>query len=112
MSNHEEADTRIILHAINAVQMGYGRLMIVSTDNDVLVSFCHFIFNLCSEVWNADENCQSGYIYSHPQDQIRHEHQKKLVGISCSDRLRHSQPILRNWEENYLESFHTQIKIA
>ena len=51
MSNHEEADTRFILHAINAVQVGYGRLMIVSPNTDVLVLLCHFTSNLCSEVW-------------------------------------------------------------
>ena len=51
MSNHEKSDARIFLHAINAVQIGCGRLMIVSPDTDALVLLCHFISNLCCEVW-------------------------------------------------------------
>ena len=51
MSHYEKADARIFQHAINAVQISHERVMIVSPDTDALVLFCHFISNLCSEVW-------------------------------------------------------------
>jgi uncharacterized LabA/DUF88 family protein len=50
-SNHEEADTRIIVHAINASRADFDRLLIVSPDTDVLVLLISFREQLCREVW-------------------------------------------------------------
>ena len=36
-ANHEEADTRMIVHAKDAVARGYGRLEVISRDTDVLL---------------------------------------------------------------------------
>ena len=36
-SNHEEADTRMLLHAANASQSGMGKVMIRTVDTDVVV---------------------------------------------------------------------------
>ena len=35
--SHEEADTRLFLHAADAVQKGYGKLSFCTVDTDVLV---------------------------------------------------------------------------
>ncbi|MES9882793.1 MAG: hypothetical protein ABW185_18145 [Sedimenticola sp.] len=49
-ADHEEADTRIILHAIDASQQGFERLNIVCKDTDVLVLLIHFADVLCKDV--------------------------------------------------------------
>ena len=40
--NHEEADIRIILHAINVPRAGYERVLIVSLDTDVFILLINF----------------------------------------------------------------------
>ena len=37
LSNHEEADTRRLLHAANASQSGMGKVIILTVDTDVVV---------------------------------------------------------------------------
>lgn len=47
-ANHEEADTRIILHAADAQMSGYENTIVISKDTDVLVlllSFCDELSN-------------------------------------------------------------------
>ena len=41
--NHEEADTRIILHACDAVSKGYNMLLVHCRDTDVLLLLVHFL---------------------------------------------------------------------
>jgi len=51
-STHEEADTRLILHALDAVQAGYQRLIIQCRDTDVLVLLVHFCNRIsANELW-------------------------------------------------------------
>ena len=50
-ANYEEADTRFILHALDACQQGYERLIIYCRDTDVLVLLIYFINTLCKEEW-------------------------------------------------------------
>lgn len=50
-STHDEADTRIILHAILLAAEGYRRTIISSRDTDVLVLLIHFSAQLSQEVW-------------------------------------------------------------
>ena len=50
-SDQEEADTRIILHAKEASDEGYERLVICCKDTDVLVLLTFFATQLCQEVW-------------------------------------------------------------
>ena len=47
-STHEEADTRIVLHANDAVSKGYERLIVYSRDTDVLLLLIHHV---TAEVW-------------------------------------------------------------
>ena len=48
-SNHEEADTRLILHAINS---NYKHIVVSSRDTDVLVLLVsHFHKTNCNELW-------------------------------------------------------------
>ena len=35
--NHEEFDTRVMLHAANAVSNGYKRIVIIANDTDIIV---------------------------------------------------------------------------
>ena len=44
--DHEEADTRLFLHAHHAVLKNYKRILIYSPDTDVLVLACNFYFSL------------------------------------------------------------------
>jgi hypothetical protein len=50
-SNHEEADTRLILHAQDAMLRGFKRRIIECSDTDVLVLSIHFMDKLTEEVW-------------------------------------------------------------
>lgn len=50
-SNHDEADTRILLHAKSAKEQGFERLVISSRDTDVLVLLIHFADDLSREIW-------------------------------------------------------------
>ncbi|KAL2081649.1 hypothetical protein ACEWY4_023502 [Coilia grayii] len=50
-ATHEEADTRILLHAVDATAKGYQRLIIQCRDTDVLVLLLVFAQRLSPEVW-------------------------------------------------------------
>ena len=50
-SNQEEADTRILLHAADAGQSGFQRVVVASHDADVIVLLIHFRRSLPREVW-------------------------------------------------------------
>ena len=41
--NHEEADTRLILHSFEAVSQGYKRMLVICRDSDVMLLLVHFI---------------------------------------------------------------------
>lgn len=49
--NHNEADTRILLHAKSVTDLGFERLIIISRDTDVLVLLIHFASDLSGEIW-------------------------------------------------------------
>ena len=49
-ANHEEADTRLILHSCEAVKEGYQRVLVHSRDTDVFLLLVHF-FSDAAEVW-------------------------------------------------------------
>ena len=52
--DHEEADTRIFLHVLHASQAGHSKIMIRSTDTDVLVIATHLFQQLAvEELWIA-----------------------------------------------------------
>ena len=44
--NHEEADTRLLLHALGASKSEFKRLLIVTVDTDVVVLVLCYFFNL------------------------------------------------------------------
>ncbi len=50
-SNHEEADTRIILHGKDAIDRGFNRILVDCRDSDVLLLLVHFFGHLLVEVW-------------------------------------------------------------
>ena len=50
-SNHEEADTRIIIHALVAARDGYDRIVIKCQDTEVLLLLIYHIGQLHIDVW-------------------------------------------------------------
>ena len=50
--NREEADTRLLLHAVDASKSGFKRLLIVTMDIVVVVlALCHFFSLDFQELW-------------------------------------------------------------
>ena len=47
--NHEEFDTRVMLHAANAASQGYERILIIANDNDVIVLAISFFSEIGAE---------------------------------------------------------------
>ena len=50
-NNHEEADTRLILHSLDSVNVGFKRLLVHCRDTDVLLLLIHFFGRIPVEVW-------------------------------------------------------------
>lgn len=50
-ANHEEADTRIILHALEAIDAGYESIIVKCHDTDVLLLLLHFTRDKLCQVW-------------------------------------------------------------
>lgn len=50
-SDHEEADTRILLHILSAKRLGYSTCIVDCNDTDVLVLITHFREHLTPEIW-------------------------------------------------------------
>ena len=57
-SSHEEADTRIILHAKSAHMDGHKRIVVSCRDTDVLV--LHIADGLSEELWMRIGTSQDG----------------------------------------------------
>jgi hypothetical protein len=55
--NHEEADSRMILHAVDAYKQGYKRVMLHATDTNVLV------LTICTI--SQFENCELWLAFGH-----------------------------------------------
>jgi len=53
-ADNEEADTRLILHALEAVKSGYKRIVVKCRDTDVLLMLVHFL-GARAEVWMLSE---------------------------------------------------------
>lgn len=49
--NHEEADTRLILHSCEAVSEGFERIVVICRDTDVMLLLLHFVCTKAREVW-------------------------------------------------------------
>ena len=65
-SDHEEADTRIVLHARDAAAIGYKQVNILCRDTDVLVLLLAHREQLCQEIWMfAGTSRQRRYIPVH-----------------------------------------------
>jgi len=47
--NHEDADTRLILHVCETADRGYDRVLVICTDTDILLFLVHFV--PVGEVW-------------------------------------------------------------
>ena len=50
-SNHEEADTRLVLHALDARDAGYQRIVVKCRDTDVFLLLLYHLGQFDIEVW-------------------------------------------------------------
>ena len=50
-ANHEEAETRLILHACEAVSRGHKKFIVLCRDTDVVLLLLHFVVPIAAEVW-------------------------------------------------------------
>ena len=57
-ASHEEADTRLILHALDTCRQKYKRAIVMGRDTDVLVLLPHFQNQLTPERWFQAETAQ------------------------------------------------------
>ena len=64
-SNHEEADTRMILHAKHGVDQGIQRIIVASADTDVMILLLHFIAPIAEETWMASRRERKMYPLHH-----------------------------------------------
>ena len=48
--NHEEVDTKLVLHSCEAVKQGYKRVLIICRDTGVMLLLVHFIPAQTAEV--------------------------------------------------------------
>ena len=52
--NHEEFDTRVMLHAANAVSHGYKRILIIANDTDIIVIGISFFSDIgADKLWDS-----------------------------------------------------------
>ena len=80
-SDHEEADTRIVLHARDAAARGYKQVNILCRDTDVLVLPLAHREQLCKEIWMfADTSRQRRYILVH-RIPLSEEKRKSLLAF-------------------------------
>ena len=52
-SDHEEADTRIVLHVIDALRRGANKMIIHTVDTDVVIILIGQFYNVIDEYPNA-----------------------------------------------------------
>ena len=50
-ANHEEADTRLILHGKDGIQNGYKRVIVICRDTDVLLLLLYHLGRTGAEIW-------------------------------------------------------------
>ena len=50
-ANHEEADTRLILHAKDAIECNFKRIVVMCKDTDVLLLLLYHLGRIDVEVW-------------------------------------------------------------
>ncbi|XP_066016091.1 uncharacterized protein, partial [Pocillopora verrucosa] len=80
-SDHEEADTRIVLHARDAAARRYKQVNILCRDTDVLVLLLAHREHLCQEIWMfAGTSRQRRYIPVH-RIPLSEENRKSLLAI-------------------------------
>ena len=63
--NHEEANTRLILHSCKAVSEGYQRVLAICRDTDVMLLLLHFICTKATEVWMISGTAAKRKCYPH-----------------------------------------------
>jgi len=86
-STHDEADTRIILHARTLTIQGFRRIVVHSRDTDVLVLLAHFANQLSPELWfRTGRAKQRTYVAVHIDQAL-----SKTSSVSRTYWVRHRQ---------------------
>lgn len=90
-SDHEEADTKIILHTKEATEQGYERLVVRCKDTDVLVLLTFFSNELCQEIWMQTGSFNSAMFVKVHQIHIQKNEGKFIGGhaITWCDTVSH-----------------------
>ena len=108
--NHEEADTRMILHACEAVSNGYERVLVISDDTDVMLLLLHSLSSV--ETWMVSgttkkRKCYPIHAIGHTlSNVIRDPDKRQPPQLPCTYRLRYD--IIVPWQEVQLESIRRQ----
>ena len=80
-STHEEADTRIVLHAKDAAHRGYRQVNVLCRDTDVLVLLLAHKEELCEDIWMfSGTSRRKQYIPVH-KIQLPEEKKKSLLAF-------------------------------
>ena len=61
--NHEEADTRLVLHSCEAVNHGYKIMLVICRDTGVMLLLIHFMPAQTAEVWMISGTAKKSICY-------------------------------------------------
>ena len=81
-SDHEEADTRIVLHARDAAARGYKQVNILCRDTDVLVLLLAHREQLCQEIWMFAGTSRQRRLHTSSQNPALRGEEEVASGIS------------------------------
>ena len=82
-SDHEEADTRIVLHARDVAARGYKQVNILCRDTDVLVLLLAHREQLCQEIWMFAGTSRQRRLHTSSQNPAFRGEEEVASGISC-----------------------------
>ena len=103
-SNHEEADTRLILHSCEAASEGYERLVLRCSDTDVLLLLFYFMPTRVAKVWMVSgtstqqkhsfgcKQIKNRSLYPHPQTLLPGQRKPVCYHLSGQDYSQFQKP--------------------
>jgi len=86
--DHEEADTRMIIHAKDAIENGFQRLIVICRDTDVLLLMLYHIGNMV-ETWMVSGTAKQRRCYPVHTicDMVDEMVRQNILGFSCPYRV-------------------------
>ena len=75
ITSHEEADTKIVMHALDAPAHGFERVVVNTRDTDILIRLIHH--DIPIEVWmNSSTSKEKRYTHVHQEREVH-----KILGF-------------------------------